>query len=292
MNEDKRYSSKILLFGEYTVLHGSKALAMPFPKYFGKWIYDTSHRSRQQIAKLKQYLLTIYRAGKIDDFDFDELERLTSRGLAFESNIPQGYGVGSSGSVTAAVYDLFYKRNNGVTITELKSVLGLIESCYHGESSGVDPLVSYLGQPILLHNKETVELLDNVNHEINKSIYLIDTKIQRSTAALVEAYQLTRRENEEFIMQMQIIAEINDELIDSYLLDDRTRFAKKMKELSEYQYNTMKMLIPEKYSSMWKKGLETGEYSMKINGAGGGGFLMVMKHDQSCLSDQDLIPIV
>jgi mevalonate kinase len=153
-------------------------------------------------------------------------------------------------------------------------------------------LVSYLGQPILLHNKETVELLDNVNHEINKSIYLIDTKIQRSTAALVEAYQLTRRENEEFIMQMQIIAEINDELIDSYLLDDRTRFAKKMKELSEYQYNTMKMLIPEKYSSMWKKGLETGEYSMKINGAGGGGFLMVMKHDQSCLSDQDLIPIV
>ncbi len=265
---------------------------MPFPRYAGKWIFDKSHKSRAQIAQLKQYLLTIHRAGKIDDFDFDELERLTSKGLAFESNIPQGYGVGSSGSVTAAVYDLFYKRNDRVSIAELKSTLGLIESCYHGESSGIDPLVSYLSQPILLHNKETIELLDNINQEINQSIFLIDTKIQRSTAPLVEAYQITRRENEEFIMKMQQIAEINDELIDSYLLDNKDLFSQKIKELSKHQFDTMQMMIPQQYKTMWKHGLETGVYSMKINGAGGGGFLMVMKHDNQCLQEEELIPIV
>ncbi|MFT6333702.1 MAG: mevalonate kinase [Saprospiraceae bacterium] len=292
MKQNKKYKSKILLFGEYTVLHGSKALAMPFSKFAGEWIYDKSHKSRQEIQRLKQYLLTIYRSGKIDNFDFDELERLTSKGLAFESNIPQGYGVGSSGSVTAAVYDLLFKHNERVSINELKSTLGLIESCYHGSSSGVDPLVSYLSQPILIHNKQTVELLDSVNLEINKSLFLIDTSIQRSTAPLVEAYLATRRESEKFLMEMQDIAAINDELIDSYLLDDRELFTLKMKELSRAQYKTMSMMIPDKFKEMWKSGIESGQYSMKLNGAGGGGFLMLMKHDSDCMLEQELIAIV
>ena len=264
---------------------------MPFPKYFGRWILDKTHASREQIAQLKQYLLTLYRSGKIDDFDFDALERLTAKGLAFESNIPQGYGVGSSGSVTAAVYDLFYNHKDQLSITELKSTLGLIESCYHGKSSGIDPLVSYLGQPILLHNKESIELLDTINQEINRSIFLIDTKIQRSTAPLVEAYQVTRRENAEFIMKMQHIAELNDALIDSYLIDNRDLFSAKMKELSKSQYDTMSMMIPPQYKEMWKTGLVSGAYSMKINGAGAGGFLMVMKHDDQCLQSEELISI-
>jgi mevalonate kinase len=292
LKQNKKYKSKILLFGEYTVLHGSKALAMPFSKFAGEWIYDKSHKSRQEIQRLKQYLLTIYRSGKIDNFDFDELERLTSKGLAFESNIPQGYGVGSSGSVTAAVYDLLFKHNERVSINELKSTLGLIESCYHGSSSGVDPLVSYLSQPILIHNKQTVELLDSVNLEINKSLFLIDTSIQRSTAPLVEAYLATRRESEKFLMEMQDIAAINDELIDSYLLDDRELFTLKMKELSRAQYKTMSMMIPDKFKEMWKSGIESGQYSMKLNGAGGGGFLMLMKHDSDCMLEQELIAIV
>jgi mevalonate kinase len=291
LKQNKKYKSKILLFGEYTVLHGSKALAMPFSKFSGEWIYDKSHTSRQEIQRLKQYLLTIYRAGKIDNFDFDELERLTSKGLAFESNIPQGYGVGSSGSVTAAVYDLLFKHNERVSINELKSTLGLIESCYHGSSSGVDPLVSYLGQPILIHNKHKVELLDSINHGINESLFLIDTSIKRSTAPLVEAYLATRRESEKFLMEMQDIAVINDELIDCYLLDNRVLFTSKMKELSQAQYNTMSMMIPDQFKEMWKLGLETGHYSMKLNGAGGGGFLMVMKHNLDCLEEQELIAI-
>jgi mevalonate kinase len=292
LNQNKKYNSKILLFGEYTVLHGSKALAMPFSRFSGEWIFDKAHKSRQEIQRLKQYLLTIYRSGKIDNFDFDALERMTSKGLAFDSNIPQGYGVGSSGSVTAAVYDLFYKHNERVSVNELKSTLGLIESCYHGSSSGIDPLVSYLSQPILIHNKETVELLDSVNEELNKSLFLVDTSIQRRTAPLVEAYLATRRESEQFIMEMQNIAAINDDLICSYLLDDRELFTKKMKELSQAQYKTMSMMIPNQYKEMWKSGIESGQYSMKLNGAGGGGFLMVMKHDSKCLFKHQLIAIV
>jgi len=288
----KKYNSKILLFGEYTVLHGSKALAMPFSKFSGQWIYDKSHSSRTEINKLKQYLISIYRTGDMASFDFDELERQISKGLAYDSNIPQGYGVGSSGSVTAAVYDAFYDHNDRSSVQELMSRLGLIESCYHGSSSGVDPLVSYLSQPILLHSKDKVELLDFLNKEINENIFLIDTDIKRSTAPLVQAYLATRRESEKFLLEVQDIAVINDELIDAYLSNDILQFTSKIKELSIAQYKTMSMMIPDSYKSMWKEGLESGSYSMKLNGAGGGGFLMVMKHDKDALSKVDLIPIV
>ncbi len=274
------------------MLHGSKALAMPFSKYSGQWIYDKAHSSRSEINKLKQYLLSIHTKGEIDGFDFDELERQISKGLAYESNIPQGYGVGSSGSVTAAVYDAFYKHDDFSSVQELKSKLGLIESCYHGSSSGIDPLVSYLSQPILLHSKDKVELLDYLNKEINEKFYLIDTGIKRSTAPLVQAYLATRRESEKFLLEVQEIAVLNDELIDAYLSKDVAIFTSKVKELSKAQYKTMSMMIPDSYKSMWKKGLESGSYSMKLNGAGGGGFLMVMKHDSESLADVDLIPIV
>lgn len=274
------------------MLHGSKALAMPFSKFSGQWIYDKSHSSRTEINKLKQYLISIYRTGDMASFDFDELERQISKGLAYDSNIPQGYGVGSSGSVTAAVYDAFYDHNDRSSVQELMSRLGLIESCYHGSSSGVDPLVSYLSQPILLHSKDKVELLDFLNKEINENIFLIDTDIKRSTAPLVQAYLATRRESEKFLLEVQDIAVINDELIDAYLSNDILQFTSKIKELSIAQYKTMSMMIPDSYKSMWKEGLESGSYSMKLNGAGGGGFLMVMKHDKDALSKVDLIPIV
>ena len=160
-----------------------------------------------------------------------------------------------------------------------------IESCFHGSSSGVDPLVSFLGQPILIHNREKIELLDSINKSINKDLYLLDTKIPRSTGPLVKAYLETRRSSEEFLLKMQEIAEINDELIDAYLLNDLISFETNIKKLSAAQFSTMNMLIPDSFVDLWKIGNDTGAYSLKLNGAGAGGFLMVYIHDHQSLAE-------
>ena len=267
---------------------------MPFEKYSGSWIYQQGHPSQLEIQKLKNYLLKIYQEGKLDGFDFDELEYQLSKHLAFESNIPQGYGLGSSGSVSAAVFDAFYKKDDLISTTELKNRLAHIESCYHGSSSGTDPLVSYLGQPILMHSKEKIELLDGVNESINKNLYLIDTGIQRSTAPLVAAYLEMRRESEAFLSDMQTIAEFNDFIIDAYLADDKEKFDACLRALSHAQYHNLKMLIPKDLQKLWLDGIESGAYSMKLNGAGGGGFLMVYGHRQKInkLNGYELINII
>ena len=72
-------------------------------------------------------------------------------GLYFDSSIPQGYGVGSSGALVAAIYDKY--ASDKITVLEnltrdkllkLKSIFSMMESFFHGKSSGLDPLNSYL----------------------------------------------------------------------------------------------------------------------------------------------------
>ncbi len=295
MRKEKKYNSKILLFGEYTVLNGTKALAIPFEKFYGAWTYEKHHRSAPEIQRLKQYLLKVYYEGKLENFDFDDLEYQIAKGLAFDSSIPQGYGLGSSASVTAAIFDRFRKENELLTLNELRKVLGQIESCYHGSSSGLDPLVSFLNQPVLIHDADNVELIDEQNLNINVSLYLLDTKMPRRTAPLVKAYLKTFDKSEEFRKRIDEISEINNHLIDDYLSNNTGSFINNFQKLSWAHYNYLSILIPDAYRTIWKKGHETCSFDMKICGAGGGGFLMFMIYDKTVadeiLKDEVLIPL-
>ena len=87
-----------------------------------------------------------------------------SKGLYFDSSIPKGYGVGSSGALVAAIYDCY--ALNKITVLEnltrqkllkLKSVFSEMESFFHGKSSGLDPLNSYLSLPILISSNNNIQ---------------------------------------------------------------------------------------------------------------------------------------
>jgi len=293
MEIGKKYNSKVLLFGEYTVLNGTKALAVPFAKYSGSWTYQKNHPSSEEIQKLKQYLLKLYYEGEMDNFDFDDLEYQIAKGLAFDSTIPQGYGLGSSASVTAAIFDGFRKDKTLLSLNALRQTLGKIESCYHGSSSGLDPLVTYLNQPVLIHDADHVELLDQQNENLDASLYLLDTKMPRKTAPLVEAYLKTFEKSEPFRKHIDEISTINDNLIDDYLQNNESSFINNFQKLSWAQLNYLSMLIPSKYATLWKKGHSSCSFDMKICGAGGGGFLMLMVYDhevaKKILAEEELI---
>ena len=271
------------------------ALAIPFEKYSGQWIYEKGHSSGYEIQKLKQYLLSLYYEGEMRDFDFDDLEHQIAKGLAFDSTVPQGYGLGSSATVTAAIFDGFRKDKKLLTINELRKKLGLIESCYHGSSSGLDPLVCYLNQPVLIHDADNVELIDKQNEEIDSTLYLLDTKMPRRTAPLVDAYLKTYELSEEFRKRIDEISVINNQLIEDYLQNNVGSFINEFQKLSRAQLNYLKIIIPEKYVELWKQGHKTGSFDMKICGAGGGGFMMLMIYDHKTaneiLEGEELIAI-
>ena len=118
-----------MLFGEHSVLIGSEALAFPFRKYYMKWINSESEQHPERLRKYVAYL-----AEHCNDFlDIDQLN-LWTKDHTIEANIPIGYGLGSSGALTAAIYDLFVKNKDDQR--DITKKLGLMESFFHGQSSG------------------------------------------------------------------------------------------------------------------------------------------------------------
>ena len=90
------FPAKVLLLGEYTILNGSKALALPYQDFCGTWSFaDDGSESRASSQKnLKKMGL-----GLTDKYiDKPRLLNDIEKGLWFDSSVPQGYGLGSSGA--------------------------------------------------------------------------------------------------------------------------------------------------------------------------------------------------
>lgn len=148
------FYAKILLFGEYSVITESMALTIPYAHFNGELSfiyedkytnYDYARWSNGELKKLWDYL---YELKKNKNLQLTlELERFREdirRGLYFESSIPQGYGIGSSGALAAAIYHayanpriIFRSGMEQNRVTELKEQFSRIESFYHGTSSGI-----------------------------------------------------------------------------------------------------------------------------------------------------------
>src|SRR5690625_6608275 len=87
-------------------------------------------------------------------------------GMYFDSIIPQGYGVGSSGALVAAIYERYALNKIEIEqeiskeiISELKEVFSKMESFFHGTSSGIDPLICYLNLQFLINPKINIQTI-------------------------------------------------------------------------------------------------------------------------------------
>ena len=97
---DRIFPAKLLLFGEHVLLLGAPALAVPVSAFGGAWAWGGGHP--WHAARLLQFS---------DSEDLRSLAMLDvarfraelKAGLFFRSDIPTGYGLGSSGALCAAV---------------------------------------------------------------------------------------------------------------------------------------------------------------------------------------------
>ncbi|MFT6324124.1 MAG: mevalonate kinase, partial [Halieaceae bacterium] len=154
MIKEALFHSKILLFGEYGIIQDSMGLSIPYKAYMGELKYDQTDSeqaldSNRHLVKFHQHLLAMADAKELPvSLDLLRFGKDIESGMHFDSTIPQGYGVGSSGALVAAIYDKYavakLDPNNNLSsedIIKLKSAFGTIESYFHGKSSGVDPLI-------------------------------------------------------------------------------------------------------------------------------------------------------
>jgi len=200
------FYSKILLFGEYGIIKNSKGLSIPYNFFkgglkIGNFENDTEKESNKNLIDFKNYLKTI--ESTIVEFDFVKLEKDLKNGMFFDSSIPQGYGVGSSGALVAALYDRY--ALNKITVLEnltkpkiltLKNLFSKMESFFHGKSSGLDPLNSYLSLPILIHSKNEIETTGIPSQTSNGkgAVFLLDSGTSSETAPMVDLFFKSMKE--------------------------------------------------------------------------------------------------
>ena len=282
---NKKFFSKVLLFGEYGIIKNSKALVIPYKKYYGSLKFSSKLDNVQKDSNINLKQLSKYI--KNNEFVSNKINTLKldsdiENGLYFESTIPESYGLGSSGAVVAAIYES-YKQEVGVDleINDLKLILSNIESFFHGKSSGIDPLSCYVQKPLLFESKNSINTIDIPPQNINskRTLFLLDTECKGNTQGLVEIFlnKLRRKDFEVFFENEFAVATNNS--ITNFLERKYEDFENNFIELSKKTFNNFQEMIPVNYKNLWMDGIEKKDYYLKLCGSGGGGFLIGLTTD-------------
>ena len=283
------FYSKILLFGEYGIIRDSKGLSIPYNFYNGALKVESNLegealKSNQSLLQFASYLEDLQeRKPELVQFDMDSFKQDIANGLYFDSSIPQGYGVGSSGALVAAIYDKYAKEK--ITVLEnltreklltLKTVFGEMESFFHGTSSGLDPLNSYLSLPILINSKDNIEPTGIPSQQVDGkgAVFLLDSGIVGETAPMVTIFMENLKDQGFRKMLKNQFVKYTDACVESFLKGDMKSLFSNTKQLSKVVFNNFKPMIPEQFHKVWEKGIETNDYYLKLCGSGGGGYIL------------------
>lgn len=288
------FYSKILLFGEYGIIKDSKGLSIPYNFYNGALKVDEnpSQEAMKSNASLRRFVTYLEQLqneqSELVTFNLNTLKADVERGMYFDSSIPQGYGVGSSGALVAAIYDKY--ANNKITVLEnltrekllqLKAIFSQMESFFHGKSSGLDPLNSYLSIPILINSKDNIEAtgIPSQSATGKGAVFLLDSGIVGETAPMVNIFMENLKEEGFRKMLKTQFVKYTDACVENFLGGDMKSLFKNTKQLSKVVLNNFKPMIPEAFHGIWQRGIDTNDYYLKLCGSGGGGYILGFTED-------------
>jgi len=262
-------SAKVLLVGEYTVIQGGEALALPFNHFEGRLTTDDHQEGAPNLEEFWRSILDSETALSLDkqrlSFDVD-------KGLKFISTIPVGSGLGSSGALVAELYKQYGSSLEG-PLSALQEEMASIENFFHGKSSGIDPIVCYANQPVLLnHEGQRIQILDEALTIPNT--FLVHSKTTRKTSTLMEHFN-------------EVIKSSNFEQLNQYIkqcikglsAEDLSEYEQGFAGISAFQMEHFEPMITSSVHSLWAEGLESRTWFMKLCGAGGGGYYLMYCND-------------
>jgi len=288
------FYSKILLFGEYGIIKDSRGLSIPY-NFFKGALKKSEHlegkalESNRNLKNFAAYLEQM--EGESPDlvsFDLEGLQSDIGEGMFFDSSIPQGYGVGSSGALVAAIYDRYGKDK--ITVLEnltrekllrLKAIFGRMESFFHGKSSGLDPLNSYLSLPILINSQDNIEStsIPTQNPDGKGAVFLLDSGTVGETAPMVQIFmEQMKQEGFRKVLKNQFIR-YTDACVEDFISGNVKSLFGNIKKLSHVVLNHFSPMIPQEFHQLWKQGIESNSYYLKLCGSGGGGYILGFTED-------------
>lgn len=305
MLKESLFYGKVLLFGEYGIIQDSMGLSIPYEAYRGKLIFEdkqdeSTKWSNKELQKFHDHLSALNKENKLPcELDLNQFSSDINSGMSFDSSIPKGYGVGSSGALVASVYDQYAtnkvnsKDGSNASILKLKAIFGELESYFHGKSSGLDPLICYLNLPILIKSKTELNAVGlPAQGDSQGAIFLLNTGAPGETAPMVNIFLEKLKEEGFRTMLKKKFKKYNDASIEAFLKRDFKPLFSNVKNLSKVILENFKPMIPKNYQDLWQDGIDSNAYYLKLCGSGGGGFILGFTEDidvaQEKLKDYDV----
>lgn len=295
------FFAKILLFGEYGIIENAKGLTIPYNFYKGTLKFEDAESHTDSHNSLTEFAAYLKKEMP-ESFDFDLFNQDLKNEMYFDSDIPQGYGVGSSGALVAAIYDkyaLHKTDKNGLSknqIADLKKVFGKMESYFHGTSSGIDPLICYMNIPLLINSKNDIDTVGIPETNNGKgAIFLINSGTPGKTGPMVQMF-FEKMKNEGFRKTLhKEFTKYNDACIDAFVKGKTEPLFNNLKHLSTWAFMHFRPMIPKRMMQAWENGIQTNDYYLKLCGSGGGGYVLGFTRDyekaKAALSDFQLEPV-
>jgi len=291
------YYAKILLFGEYSVIFNSMGLTIPYTHFTGQLSMpsmrkytdiDFAQKSNQDLREYYKYLHSLKESKTLKfDLDFNSFLKDIDDGLYFESSIPQGFGLGSSGALVSAIYANYGNNPIGKSrqmpvkdILKLKDIFSQMESFFHGTSSGLDPLNCYIQFPLLIKKKDDIRIVNiPKNQNEDSAIFLINTGSPGKTQPLVNLFLSNTQDKAYKEKVINEFIPFTNASIESLVEGNYETFFDNLARLSKFEFEYLKPMIPEKYRHIWEVGNTSSSFHLKLCGSGGGGFLLGFAKD-------------
>ncbi|MEO0724451.1 MAG: mevalonate kinase [Bacteroidota bacterium] len=274
----KPIPAKILLFGEHTILRGSRALAMPLWSRSCSWQQGGSSTQQKGLRSLFSFLENNF------TYHFDLARYVTDldKGWYLASDIPVGYGLGSSASVCVAIFEHYATPygKNALAETGPKAYFAQMESHFHGTSSGTDPLIIYERQSLALSPDGQFEFVEIPPLKDGWHLFLLDTQKARETGPIVNYFTHRYDTDEQFRTATDTQwTPATDRAIAALLQADEENLSTAFRKISQFQLDELPPMVLPSLHEVWRAGLNSGTYLLKICGAGGGGYCLGLTQD-------------
>lgn len=270
----RHYPSKLLLFGEHILLLGARALAVPVPAFGGHWAWRAAGAPADIWAPRMQAFAASEQLAAVAGLEVARFQTDLNNGLFFESTIPAGYGLGSSGALCAAVYDR-YAAQKTTDLARLKADFAGMESFFHGQSSGIDPLTIYLNRALWIDNRTEVSYVDPQPWTpAAPVVFLLDSHLPRQTGPLVQWFLEQSRAPAFARLLEQQLFPAHEAVLKAWQNGDGENFWPALQQVSTFQFEHFPPMIPATVRDVWKTCLTETGVLLKICGAGGGGFVL------------------
>lgn len=267
------YPSKVILFGEYSIIQDSEALAIPAPQFSANWAYGQT-ASAVAIRDFANYLIDLEEQDKLFfELNIPELNSELDKNLYLESNIPIGYGLGSSGALCAAIYDTF-ARNKTDDWVQLKTIFAQMESHFHGASSGTDPLISYTQAAVRIQSSAIQACRIPPLKNTNTCFFLVNSNKARKSEVFINWF-VEQCKKESYLNRLNTdFIPLVDTAIAKLCDGETNELLSIIHQISAFQQQHFQAMLLAELAPLWQAGLDSDFFKLKICGAGGGGFFL------------------